>query len=172
MKYDVILSQANNFHQLMLKVTANHNIGYYGSTTLFTDWNISKTKEFGYHFGFDQDQSIHRINGQGYLYKVKLSYSNPLQTSDAIYWDLRAILKILGKSDQYSVLKSRASEIAKKKGSSLRMEENMIAAEVLEEAGYDSIMYDNQGEGGGDAIIIWNPSQIQVIDVKRLGDNE
>ena len=41
-----------------------------------------------------------------------------------------------------------------------RSEENLIAARELNNAGYDAIEYENRGEDGGPAVIIWNSDQI------------
>ena len=48
------------------------------------------------------------------------------------------------------------------------MEENLILGQVLNDMGYDSIEYDNKGEGGGRAVIIWDPSLIKVKDKEYL----
>jgi hypothetical protein len=73
---------------------------FYGSTVLFDrgDWDISKTREFGYHFGLeDAQQSLHRIEATGgYLYEVLLTFRNPIVMDDALRWDLRAIALALG----------------------------------------------------------------------------
>ncbi len=135
---------------------------YYGSSVKFDDWDISKTKEFGYHFAVGNDAaSKHRINTSGgHIYEVEINYSKPLRMKDARYWDLRAILAGLKQGSRYADLKRQAVIAARKNFSSLRVEENLIAAKILDEAGYDAIEYDNDGEAGGDAIIIWNPTQI------------
>ena len=140
---------------------------YYGSSVKFDDWDISKTKEFGYHFAVGDDAaSRHRIDRTGgRIYEVEINYSNPLRMKDARYWDLRAILAGLKQDSRYADLKRQAAIAARKNFSSLRVEENLIAAKVLNEAGYDAIEYDNDGEAGGDAIIIWRPEQILKLNV-------
>jgi len=140
---------------------------YYGSTVKFDDWDITKTREFGYHFGINDDnQSLHRIRDGGYLYEVDLTFSNPLTMRDALRWDLRSIADELG--IPYDDLEREARLRARKNFSALGVERNLIAAELLDDRGYDAILYENQGETGGDAIIVWNPGQIQVLGVTRI----
>jgi hypothetical protein len=144
-------------------------IAYYGSKHRIDEWDISRTTEFGYHFGLDADQSINRLHGHGFLYQVEISYSRPIRMRDALRWTLESILEQLGQSDRYQDLKRVAIKLARANYSSLHVEENMIAAQVLTESGYDAILYDNMGEGGGQAIIVWDPAQISVLKSKELG---
>jgi hypothetical protein len=43
------------------------------------------------------------------------------------------------------------------------MEQNLILADYLTEAGYDAIEYRNRGETGGEAVILWNPSKMKIV---------
>jgi hypothetical protein len=146
--------------------------GFYGSTVEIGEWDITKTKEFGYHFAVDDPTSSkHRIERTGgHLYEVALTYSTPVVMGDAHYWDLEAILRNLGRSDEYKELKGEASSRARKNFSPLRVEENLIAVEVLDSAGYDAIEYENEGEAGGPAVILWHPEQIRVVGSTSLSE--
>jgi uncharacterized membrane protein (UPF0127 family) len=145
---------------------------YYGSKYSIKEWDISRTIEFGYHFGLDVDQSISRLHGHGHLYQVEISYNKPIRMRDALRWTLESILDQLGQADRYQDLKRQAIKLARANYSSLRVEENMIAARVLIEADYDAIIYDNMGESGGEAIIIWDPAQISILKSKQIGITE
>lgn len=145
-------------------------LAYYGSTVKFDSWDASKTKEFGYHFGLENSQdSVHRISKSGgYLYKVDISWKNAVKMDDPFFWNLKSILSQLGLREDYERLKKLAVQRARKKGSSLRAEENLIAAESLNKLGYDAIVYKNKAENSGDAAISWRSDQIKVISVSRL----
>ena len=145
---------------------------YYGSKHNIKEWDISRTTEFGYHFGLDVDQSISRLHGHGHLYQVEISFQKPIRMRDALRWTLESILDQLGQADRYQDLKRQAIKLARANYSSLRVEENMIAARVLIEADYDAIVYDNMGESGGKAIIIWDPAQILVLESKQIDTSE
>jgi hypothetical protein len=141
---------------------------YYGSTVKFDDWDITRTREFGYHFGIDdKEQSLHRIASTGgYLYEVSLTFSNPLTMRDALRWDVRAIAEELGVDPE--PLEVEARQRAKKNFGSPRVEQNLIAARLLDKHGFDAIVYDNLGETGGKAIIVWHPGQIRVESVTSI----
>lgn len=147
-------------------------IAYYGSKNRIDEWDITRPSEFGYHFGFDADQSINRLHGHGHLYQVELRFENPIRMQDAMRWTLESVLEQLGMSAVYPELKREAIRLARANYSSLRVEENLIAARTLDEAGYDAVLYDNQGEGGGQAIIIWHADQISVRQAEELGMSE
>lgn len=140
---------------------------YYGSTVKFDNWDITKTREFGYHFGVEDDnQSLQRVRGRGFLYEVDLTFNNPLRMKDALRWDLAAIAAKL--EVPYGDIEKEARIRSRKNFSNLPVERNLMAAEILNDRGYDAIIYDNEGETGGNAIIIWNPEQIHVLKVERL----
>ena len=44
------------------------------------------------------------------------------------------------------------------------IEQNLLLAKYLTEKGYDSIIYENRGESGGKAYIVWDKSKITEID--------
>ena len=141
---------------------------YYGSTVKFNDWDITKTREFGYHFGIDdKEQSLHRIASTGgYLYEVTLTFSNPIVMRDALRWDVRSIANELGEDPEPLELEAR--QRAKKNFGSPRVEQNLIAARLLHKRGVDAILYDNLGETGGKAIIVWNSDQIEIENVTKI----
>jgi hypothetical protein len=140
---------------------------YYGSTVKFDEWDITKTREFGYHFGIEDElQSLRRIRDGGYIYDVELTYNSPLRMRDALRWELRSITDELGLP--YDDFEKEARLRARRNYSTLGEERNLIAAEILDQKGYDAILYDNMGETGGNAIIVWKPEQIYVMRVSRV----
>ena len=145
-------------------------LAYYGSNVRFDSWDISKTKEFGYHFSLENPaDSIHRISKfGGYVYEVDVSWKDAVKMRDPFFWNLHAILTQLGKRDQYEPLKSLAAQRSKKNGSSLRSQENLIAAESLTKMGFDAILYENEAEDGGSVAILWRSEQIKVLSVSHF----
>lgn len=145
---------------------------FYGSKNKISEWDIKYPSEFGYHFGLDDMQSINRLHGHGILYEVSIDFQNPVTMIDPGRWTLENILDQLGMISTYQDLKQNAIRHARKNFSSLRVEENLIASQVLDKLGFDAITYKNRGEGGGDAVIIWRQEQIKVNSVKNIDMSE
>lgn len=146
-------------------------LAYYGSTQPITQFDIRKTKEFGIHFGLENpDSSLHRIQATGgYLYRVLVTYSKPLTLPDVFRWTLEAVLRELHWSNnQIREQKLKASKKAREHGTNLREEENVLLGDILSGLGYDSIVYENKGEAGGTAVIVWDSKQIQVIKQEKI----
>jgi hypothetical protein len=151
------------------KYLLESNLAWYGSKQDFDDFDLSQTTEFGYHFGFDKEQSKHRIGDEGVLFHVELDYNNPLEMVDVIRWSLDSVLRELGVPlQQIREYKKLASSKARSSGRSMRVEENILLSQILDRMGYDAIEYDNKGEGGGRAVVIWNPSLIHVKEKETL----
>ena len=70
--------------------------------------------------------------------------------------------------EEIKKLEILAAERAKESGGSMRVEQNVLTGALLKDAGYDAIHYVNRGEGGGQALIIWDPSQIIIKEIKKL----
>jgi hypothetical protein len=83
---------------------------------------------------------------------------------DVFRWSLENVLEELGE-DKKTIqdLNMQASKNARKNYTSRRMEQNLILADYLTEAGYDAIEYRNRGETGGEAVILWNPSKMKIV---------
>ena len=145
-------------------------IAYYGSTVKFDTWDITKTKEFGYHFGLEKPgSSLHRIfQSGGFLYEVDLSWKNAITMQDPFFWDLLAILAQLGQLTDYDRLKKLAAGQARINKNSLRTQSNIIAAKILDDMNYDAILYESSGEEGGRCVIIWHPEQICLQSIKEI----
>lgn len=146
---------------------------YYGSSVRFSKWDPTKTSEFGIHFGLDDpSQSIHRIEslgGKGYLFEVEITYdpARLLKMNDIFRWNLENMSRHLKWDLRTEKLK--ALKLAKETGIRLSTAENIVISEKLSKE-YDAIIYDNLGEGGGKAIIVWNPQKIKTIKVENLNE--
>jgi hypothetical protein len=151
------------------KFVFESKLAWYGSTQDFEDFDLSRTTEFGYHFGLDQEQSKHRIKDEGFLFHVELDYENPLDMPDVLRWTLESVLRELRiPPEEIADYKKEASSRARDSGRSMRVEENLILAEILSDMDYDAIEYENRGEGGGKAVIVWDPALITITRKEEL----
>ena len=142
---------------------------FHGNSKKFSKFDPRKTNEFGFHFGFDPKQAAHRISNNGFLYEVMVVYRHPVEMPDFGRWTLRDIASELGTpEEEIKKLEILAAERAKESGGSMRVEQNVLTGALLKDAGYDAIHYVNRGEGGGQALIIWDPSQIIIKEIKKL----
>jgi len=134
------------------------------------DFDLEKTIEFGFHFG-SEESAKHRGSSKQdnfYLKKYQLIINNPLFLEDAMRWTLESVLeqmlrKGLTSKDKIDELINLAKSAARKNYSSLTKEKNMVLKDYLNELGYDGVIYENRGESGGNAFIVWNTEQIQEI---------
>jgi hypothetical protein len=55
-----------------------------------------------------------------------------------------------------------------KTGGSMRVEENNLLGDILSQMGYDAIEYDNKGESGGSAVILWDPAKIKIVKKETI----
>jgi len=91
---------------------------------------------------------------------------------DVFKWDIPNILRnmaergYLNRKESADLLKqidNQAIQNAKKNSTSLSSEKYKILKTILEGMGYDSIVYDNKGEAGGTAYIVFDPRQIREL---------
>lgn len=148
-------------------------VGFHGSKQKIDSWDLGKTTEFGFHFGLDREQALHRIANDGILYQAELDYNKPLKMKDVFRWNLENVLKQLKAGENIKQIKDKAASLAKQNGTSMRAEENKLLGQVLTNLGYDAIEYENQGEGKGKAIIVWKPEQIKSFkQIDNLNEEE
>lgn len=142
---------------------------FHGSSVDIDVFDISKTRDFGFHFGTEETA---RHRSDQYVKRYSLSINNPIKLNDIIRWDAKNIIEdMLAKgyiNEQESVksledIKTNSRKSSKENGTPLRVEENMAIADFLTSLGYDAIEYENKGESGGLAYIVWNPSQITEV---------
>jgi hypothetical protein len=139
-----------------------------------SDFDLEKTIEFGFHFGSEQSAKHRGTSKQDnfYLKKYIIAIDNPLFLDDAMRWSLESVIEqmiikgILSKEEGQNKLielSNLAKGLARKNYSSLVKEKNLILKNYLDELGYDGIIYENKGEAGDKAFIVWNNKQIQEI---------
>lgn len=85
--------------------------------------------------------------------EVVLNVKNPLRLPDLVYWEAKDIVNELAKKG--IIVPSRDFL-----GSKFWEYSDIISA--IKKAGYDSIIYKNKIEGGGDSIIAFSPDQIKT----------
>ena len=142
---------------------------WHGSKVDFDTFDLSRTTEFGFHFGLDEEQSKHRMKNDGILFSVELDYQNPLKLPDVFRWTLESVLIELDvPADKIKEYKIQASKKARESGGSMRVEENNLLGDILSQMGYDAIEYDNKGESGGSAIILWDPDRIKIVKKETI----
>jgi 8-oxo-dGTP diphosphatase len=143
---------------------------HHGSTQDFVVFNPEKSREFGFHFG-TLESAKHR--NAAFVKKYEITFNNPLKLDDVGFWESASVLDNMTKKGYVNQQQSRqllqdinkqASQRAKVSGTSLRYEKNEVLKDVLESMGYDSIVYENRGEAGDTAYIIFRPDQAKYIE--------
>jgi hypothetical protein len=143
---------------------------YHGSAVDFEVFDAEKTREFGFHFG-SIESAMHRNNAN--VKKYNITVTKPLELDDVGFWEPASILEnmtvkgYIAQNEKQALLQEINSEAirkAKLSGSSLRYEKNEILKSKLEKMGYDSIVYQNRGEAGDTAYIVFRPDQIKFIE--------
>jgi hypothetical protein len=142
---------------------------YHGSAQDFDTFNPEKAREFGFHFG-TLESAKHR--NPAFVKQYEIDINNPLELDDVGFWEPASILEnmvangYIEKAQQQDLLQqinSQAIKNAKASGTSLRYEKNEILKSKLEEMNYDGIIYENRGESGDTAYIVFRPEQAQLI---------
>ena len=132
------------------------------------DFDIGKAgNDFGFHFGTKESAS-HRGAGKSttFLKQYEITFENPLELEDPGLWSLKEIFRQLKKKgiateDEEKQLMKVASMNARASNLPLPIEQNKLLGSFLESKNRDAIIYDNRGEAGGKAYIIWNKQQIK-----------
>jgi hypothetical protein len=159
----------------MKRIAEQEVIAYHASKENISQFDPEKTgKEFGIHFG-SLESAKHRgaIGGTNFfIKKYSIILKNPMLLDDVFKWDVPNVLRnmvergYLNKKELVDLSKqidNEAIQNAKKKSSSLSSEKYKILKKILEKMGYDSIVYENKGEAGGYAYIIFDPRQIKEL---------
>lgn len=159
----------------MKKLMEQEVIAYHASKEDIPQFDPEKTgREFGIHFG-SLESAKHRggIGGTNYfIKKYSILIKNPLQLDDVFKWDVINILRnmaqrgYVNRKESTELIKridSEAIQNAKKNSTSLSSEKFKVLKRILEGMGYDSIVYDNKGEAGGTAYIVFDPRQIREL---------
>lgn len=160
----------------MKKIREQEIIAYHASKEDIKSFDPNKTgREFGIHFG-TLDSAKHRgaIGGTGYhIKKYSILVKNPLHLDDVLRWDVPNIMRNMASkgylsrqeaSDLIKNIEQEAIKKSKENSSSLTAEKYKILKSVLEKMGYDSIVYDNKGETGGVAYIVFDAGQVKQVN--------
>jgi hypothetical protein len=160
----------------MKRIREQEVIAYHASKEDIKSFDPNKTgREFGIHFG-TLDSANHRgaIGATGYhIKKYSILMKNPLHLDDVLRWDVNNILYNMATKGYIS--RQEASELIKNindeavrnskiNSSSLTAEKYRVLKNILEKMGYDSIVYDNKGETGGVAYIIFDAKQVKQVN--------
>ena len=160
----------------MRKIREQEVIAYHASKEDIKSFDPNKTgREFGIHFG-TLDSAKHRgaIGGTGFhIKKYSILIDNPLHLDDVLRWDVNNILYsmasngYLSRPEASELIKNISEEAiknSKANSSSLTAEKYKVLKNVLEKMGYDSIVYDNKGETGGVAYIVFDAKQVKQVN--------
>jgi GNAT superfamily N-acetyltransferase len=142
---------------------------YHGTTEDFSVFN--KTKDIGYHFGTAEQASNRvtenrfwnneKIKDNANLMPVYLKADNLLRVPD-MGQDWSSIPRILYNEGKLS--KEKYNQWIEKGNASNGTTQvwKQLTRELLQDLGYDGIVYDNTKESsGGDSYIVFNPNQIK-----------
>jgi len=145
-------------------------VAFHGTNADFDKFELRRAKEFGFHFALQRSQSEHIVSGSpaGRVFESRITYNNQIEMPDLLRWSFDTIVPRLVSRSRAEEIRKNAISAAKISGASLREELNVATAKVLDELGYDVIFYENMGEGGGQALIVWNPEQIHTLKTETL----
>lgn len=159
----------------MKRIVEQEVIAYHASKENISQFDPEKTgKEFGIHFG-SLESAKHRgaIGGTNFfIKKYSIILKNPMLLDDVFKWDVPNVLRNMAQRGYFSrkestelikQIDSQAIQNAKKNSTSLSSEKFKVLKRILEGMGYDSIVYDNKGEAGGTAYIVFDPRQIREL---------
>jgi len=157
---------------MKIKIVLNEatHIVHHGSVHDFVVFDPEKSREFGFHFG-TLESARHR--NSAFVKKYEITIDNPLYLDDAGFWEPASILDnmtrkgYINEQEKNKLLQdinTQASRKARLNYSSLRYEKNEILKEVLKNMGHDGIVYENRGESGDTAYIIFTPEQARHIE--------
>ena len=151
---------------------------YHGSVHDFVVFDPTKAREFGFHFG--SLESAKHIGSQ-YVKKYEITINNPLYLDDVYFWEPVSILRnmrekgYIDSTKEEQLLQAVNSEARKRSsnGSPFRQEKNEVLKIILNEKmdeKYDGIIYQNRGESGGTAYIIFRPEQAKFIETITVNE--
>jgi hypothetical protein len=157
---------------MKIKIVLNEakHIVHHGSVHDFVIFDPEKSREFGFHFG-TIESAKHR--NAAFVKKYEITMDNPLYLDDVGYWEPVSILDNMARKGYLNEQKknkllqdinTQATRTARLNFSSLRYEKNEILKEVLKNMGYDSIVYENRGEAGDTAYIVFYPEQAKYVE--------
>ena len=150
---------------------------YHGSIHDFVVFDPMKSREFGFHFG-SLESAKHR--NSSFIKKYEITINNPLYLDDVYYWEPVSILRnmkekgYIDSTKEKELLQAVNNEALSRSssGTSFRQEKNEALKIVLNKMDekYDGIIYQNRGESGGTAYIIFKPEQAKFIETIKIDE--
>ncbi len=151
---------------------------YHGTRSMFDRFSLpeelSDEGDLGIHFGnprqaghralYDWDPSkgdVLTAEPGANIRPVYLDVKKPLRMYDAVVWTPRRVAlglferRLMTRDEMQKFTRSRAVPTKEWYHSSHR-----LLRKWIEDRGYDSVVYRNEYEGGGDSYIVWHPEQI------------
>jgi len=148
---------------------------YHGTTKDFNEFDVSKSRDIGIHFGTQEQARIRTlIEPGGNIRPVYLNIQNPLELYD-IEWSPMEIIKQAGDKVRFSDETLRLARIeanwdmsvkTKESGQALwKAAEDALKSIVsdIKASGYDGVKYLNRIEGKGYSWIVFDKSQIKSV---------
>lgn len=144
-------------------------IAYHGTDAEFEKFDTRQEMRFGSHFGSletvknipkSTDKDIEKFK----VMEVELDIKNPIRLPDLKHWEEKKIVEELTKKG-ISVPQRKSQW-----GGTYYTYDDII--NTLQKHGYDGVIYDNKGEGGGDSYIVFEPEQVKVLSIKPLTELE
>lgn len=149
------------------------DIVYHSSPTEFERFDVTKTKELGFHFG-DKAQADHRgaLTG-GTTRAYHIDVKSPLKLRDALRWDIPSTLGVMKDAGVFGSdvkelernLRQQASKLAKETGRNMSSCGAEVLGKYIMSLGYDCIEYENAGETSGTSWIVLDPDKISKADI-------
>lgn len=145
--------------------TIQNNLWYHGTDEIFDKPKfINSAREIGFHLG-SREQALNikkkiKNNYPKYINTYKINDINPLRMRDLIYWLPEYIADELTNKG-FDVKKS-----GNLLGSTFYKPNDII--DTLNSNGFDSIIYNNEYEGDGDSIIVFDNKQIEFLGREKI----
>ena len=131
--------------------------------------------DVGFHFGSTSEQALGRkeelkkdgkLEGEGRVIRGYLDIKNPIRISSDImtWWPMNTALRL---NADGVISEAQYNEIFKLELESGHEYNSSAAVElrrILEEKGYDGIVYENMFEADGESYIAFYPEQVIIID--------
>lgn len=144
----------------------NLPIGFHGTPEAFDRFEMFS---LGVHFSTGWRVAQQFAGGpDGWIIAARLSIRRPLRMPDLATWEVRDLVaNALDRGGltvtQADALDALITEARYDDGDFHR---------ALATNGFDSIVYDNRVEGGGDSFIVFHPRHIRVLERRRIGQNQ
>ena len=155
---------------IVVKGDGSPQVVYHGTPNEFSAFSSRDGDHLGHHFG-SRDQAEERLRREkhsGRIIAVYLSIQNPLKTLDAGDWsNSYRVWEIVNKTTRGAL-----GEYDFKLNNMPKRKRMTILTRMIQELGYDGIVYRNAIEGRGESFIALSPSQIKSVDNDGTWDKD